>query len=254
MFNPLDLSGKLILVTGASSGIGRATAVSISKLGAHAIISGRREKELDQTLDLMENRSVHQVSVFDLTRLDDIVPWVKDLCVKAGAKLSGIVHSAGISNTEPFGVLSKSTLDRTFVPNLYSALLLVKAAASKQVLDERGCSVVLLSSVAALVGQPGLATYGASKAALHAVCRAAAKELAPKRIRVNCIAPGYVDTPMFTSSMEYLPDHSVQALIAQHHLGLIQPDEVGVAAAYLLSDAAAKITGTTLVIDSGFSS
>jgi len=253
MFNPLDLSGKLILVTGASSGIGRATAVILSKLGARIILNGRNEEALRETIAKMENGSSHILAPFDLTQLEEIGPWMLDLTAQAGRKISGVVHSAGISHTDSIRSVSKAALDRVFIPNLYAAILLLRAASAKAVAEERGVSFVMLSSVAAFIGQPVLGPYSASKGALTSLCRSAAKELAPKRIRVNCVAPGYVETPMYEAAGDRLSSESMKTLVSQHYLGLIQPEEIGVAIAYLLSDAAAKVTGTTLVIDSGFS-
>jgi NAD(P)-dependent dehydrogenase (short-subunit alcohol dehydrogenase family) len=253
MFNPLDLTGKLILVTGASSGIGRATAIVLSKLGAQVILNGRNNEALKMTVSEMENGPSHIVAPFDLTQVDQIVPWVRELASQSNKKIGGVVHSAGISSTNSIRTISKATLDHVIVPNLYAAILLLRAVSARSVADEKGVSFVMLSSVAAFVGQPGLGPYSASKGALTAFCRSAAKELAAKRIRINCVAPGYVETPMFESVGDRVPSESLEALIGKHYLGLIQPEEVGVAIAYLMSDAAAKVTGTTLLIDSGFS-
>jgi NAD(P)-dependent dehydrogenase (short-subunit alcohol dehydrogenase family) len=252
MYNPLDLRGKLILVTGASSGIGRATSVMLSKLGARVILCGRRVDQLAETLRLMENQSTHSITNFDLGNIDAIVPWVKESMTTAGGKLAGLVHSAGVSSIAPIRQISKSSIERCLMPNLFAALMLVRAASAKDVVDDHGSSIVLISSVAALRAEPGLVSYGASKAALHSVCKTAAKELAPKKVRVNCIVPGYVNTPLFKASVETLPQQSVDQLLGRHFLGLIEPEEVAVAISFLLSDAARKITGTELVIDSGY--
>ena len=163
MFNPLDLTGKLILVTGASSGIGRATAVVLSRLGAQVILNGRNSEALQVTVSEMENSSSHIVAPFDLTQLDQIVTWVRDLALQANRKISGVVHSAGISSTDSIRTISKATLDRVLIPNLYAAILLLRAVSSKAVADERGVSFVMLLSVAAFVGQPGLGPYSASR-------------------------------------------------------------------------------------------
>jgi NAD(P)-dependent dehydrogenase (short-subunit alcohol dehydrogenase family) len=254
MFNPLDLSNKPILVTGASSGIGRATAIVLSKLGAKLILTGRRVEELQKTRALLDNYSIHTISPFDLLNLDEIVPWLTGLTKEAEVRLSGVVHAAGVSSNNTVRSLSKKSLDRVFLPNLYSTLMLLRAASSKGVVDELGCSFVIVSSTAALVGEPGMVPYSASKSALTLVAKSAAKELAAKRIRVNCVAPGYVNTPMFQAAAEVLPGEKMRAMLDQHLLGLLEPEEVAVAIAYLLSDYAARVTGTSLVIDSGYSS
>lgn len=250
MYNPLDLIGKLVLVTGASSGVGRATAIVLSRLGARLILSGRRADALQETLTFTENRAIHLCSAFDLTNLNEIPKWVAELVEGAGAPLDGTVHCAGVLSHIPLRAVSAGNIDSMMVPNLHAALMLLRAVSAKNVAAPTESSVVLISSAATIVASPGMTTYSASKAALYAVARAAAKELAAKRVRVNCIAPAYVRTPML--------DHAAGAIIdferieKQQFLGIIDPEEVGVMAAYLLSDAARSVTGSQFVMDGGF--
>ena len=250
MYNPLDLTGKRVLVTGASSGIGRATAVVLSRLGARLILNGRRADALQETLAATENSTIHLCSAFDLANLDEIPKWVAELVGGGGAPLDGAVHCAGALNHIPLRTVSSANIDSMMVPNLHAALMLLRAVSARNVAATTGVSVVLISSAAALVASPGMAAYSASKMALYAVARAAAKELAAKRVRVNCIAPAYVKTPMLDHAAGSIMDF--ERIEEQQFLGIIDPEEVGVMAAYLLSEAAQSITGSQFVMDGGF--
>jgi NAD(P)-dependent dehydrogenase (short-subunit alcohol dehydrogenase family) len=250
MYNPLDQSGKLILVTGASSGIGRATAIVLSRLGARLILAGRRADALEETRAATENCAIHLCSTFDLANLNEIPNWVAEAVGTAGAPLDGTVHCAGVASNLPLKATSAGNIDSIMVPNLHAPLMLLRAVSARSVVPAAGASVVLISSAAALVALPGLATYSASKAALNTVVRCAAKELAPKRIRVNCIAPGYVRTPMLDHAVDSLTD--LEQIKKAQILGLIEPDEIATMAAYLLSGAARSITGSQFVVDGGF--
>jgi NAD(P)-dependent dehydrogenase (short-subunit alcohol dehydrogenase family) len=249
--NPLSLDDKTILVTGASSGIGRSTAVLLSELGARVVLSGRRMEALEETRAAMHQPDAHFLEPFDLNDTDAIPAWMKEVRGRAGVPFDGVVHSAGISLTMAIRTASRKNTDALMIPNVYAALALLRGVSAKGVGAEP-CSVVLLSSVASLIGSPGLVAYAGSKGALNSIVRSAAKELGAKRIRVNAIAPGYVQTPMY-DEMKATNPGDVQRLEEQHFLGIPKPEEVGVMAAYLLSDAARVVTGTTLVIDGGYS-
>lgn len=250
MHNPLDLSGKLVLVTGASSGIGRATAVVLSRMGARLILSGRRTEALYETLAATENPEIHLCSTFDLANLDGIPLWVAKVVGNAGVSLDGAVHCAGVSSRIPLRAASNGNIDSMMTLNLYAALMLLRGVTARNVAAPDGMSIVFISSAAALVASPGLTAYSASKAALSAVARCAAKELAAKRIRINCIAPAYVRTPMFDGASDSSIDF--EKIEKQQFLGIIEPEDIGVMAAYLLSNAAKSVTGTQFVMDGGF--
>lgn len=249
-YNPLDLGGRVVLVTGASSGIGRATAAVLSRLGARVVLSGRRVDALDETRAALERPEAHAVEPFDLADLDDIPAWVRGVRERAGAPLHGVVHAAGLGGTSPIRALSRRAIDAILVPNFHAALMLLRGASAKGVPPEAGASFVIISSAAAMVATKGLVVYAGSKGALHAVVKSAAQELADKRIRVNCVAPAYVATPMLEQAQSELPGRFTH--LDKQFLGVIEPEEVGVAVAYLLSDAARTITGTVLTIDSGY--
>jgi NAD(P)-dependent dehydrogenase (short-subunit alcohol dehydrogenase family) len=219
-------------------------------MGARLILAGRRADALEETLAATENRDRHLCSTFDLTKLDEIPKWVVEMVGSAGTPLDGAVHCAGVSGYVPLRAVSSSNIESVMVTNIHAALMLLRAVTAKNVVAPDGMSVVFISSAAALVASPGLVIYSASKMALNAVARSAAKELAAKRVRVNCIAPAYVRTPMLDHAAGAVSDF--ERIEKQQFLGIIEPQEVAVMAAYLLSNAARSITGSQFVIDGGF--
>jgi NAD(P)-dependent dehydrogenase (short-subunit alcohol dehydrogenase family) len=249
MRNPMVLDGRTVLVTGASSGLGRAISVLISQLGGRVILVARNGGRLAETLSLMDPGE-HRVEPFDLHDLDAIPMWMKKLSAEAGL-LDGMVHSAGLHATLPLRVLKPARLDELMKINVSAAMALTKGFRQRGVRGELG-SVVYLSSVSALAGSPGNAGYSATKGALVSMCRSLAMELAPERIRVNCLAPGWVPTELAAKAEERLADAQLKAISDMHPLGLGQPEDVANAAALLLADTGRWITGQTLVIDGGY--
>lgn len=248
--NPLDLAGKTILVTGASSGIGRETAILLSRLDARLAISGRDAGRLQQTLEALEGLE-HFEFPFDLAGAEDVAAWVKRVCEKTGP-LDGIVHSAGVHAAVPARAFTANRIDAVMKANVSSALLLVRG------LCQRGCyrpgaSIVLLSSVTAWLGAPALAVYGASKAALIGMTKSLAAELAKDQIRINCVAPGMVRSEMTQRWEESLLPESFEAIRRRHLLDFGTPRDVAHAIAFLLADTGRWITGSTLTVDGGYS-
>jgi NAD(P)-dependent dehydrogenase (short-subunit alcohol dehydrogenase family) len=246
----MDLSGRTVLVTGGSSGIGRETAVVLSQLGARVVVTGRRTEQLEATLERLAPGS-HALEPFDLADLEAIPEWVTALAGRHGP-FQGLVHAAGLRKTVGLRGLSLDVLHQTVHINLDSAVMLAKGFRQKGCCS-RPASVVLVSSVMALVGAPATAAYAASKAALIGLARSLASELAREGIRVNCIAPGMVDSEMTDQIRLTLTPEQFAAVVAQHPLGLGTARDVACAAAYLLSDAARWMTGQTMVLDGGYS-
>lgn len=249
MINPMELSGRTILVTGASSGIGRETAIVLSQLGPRLILVGRNTERLNATLAALEG-DLHRAETFDLTAVDEIPQWIKRITAECGP-LDGIVHSAGIQKMTPARFFKKDDLDAMMNINVGAAFGLVRG------LRQRGCHkpdsrVVLISSIMGLVGQTGIGGYSATKGALIALGRSLALELAGDGIRVNCIAPGVVETEMLQEVRQTLNPDQVAQIKAMHPLGLGSPTDVAYGVAYLLSEAGRWITGSTLVIDGGY--
>jgi len=249
--NPLDLSGRTVLVTGASSGIGRQTAVVLSELGARVVLTARTEARLNATLALLSEGANHQVAAADLSKCDEIPKWLQSVCARTGP-LHGIVHSAGKQATTPVRFATEAKIDDVIRTNLHSAIMLARGFTQKGCFAPGG-SLVFISSVTAFAGKPAISIYGASKAALIGLTKSLAVELAPQGIRVNCIAPAFVKTEMFDQVREMLTDEQLQALEAAHPLGFGTPEDVAHAAAFLLADTGRWITGSTLVVDGGYS-
>jgi NAD(P)-dependent dehydrogenase (short-subunit alcohol dehydrogenase family) len=248
--NPMDLTGHSILVSGASSGMGRETSILLSRLGATLVLVARRADALAETERLLEG-SGHRSVPYDLTATDGIPAWMKALAAESGP-LSGLVHSAGIQLTRPLRVLTQAHLDDVMRINLGAAVALVKGFRQKGVVSDKGRSVVLVASIMGLVGQPGIGAYAASKGALIALCRSLALELAPERIRLNCVCPGHVHTEMAQRLRETLTPEQFAAIEAMHPLGIGTALDVAYAVAFLLADTSRWITGTTLVVDGGY--
>jgi NAD(P)-dependent dehydrogenase (short-subunit alcohol dehydrogenase family) len=246
----MQLTDRTMLVTGASSGIGREIAVVLSGLGARVIVTGRRTRQLEFTLGQL-TAGAHAMEPFDFSDLDAIPGWIKTLAERYGP-FHGLAHTAGFQKTIGLRALSVDVLHQTFRVNLDSAVMLTKG------FRQKGCctassSVVFISSVRALAGAPATAAYAASKAALIGLTRSLATELAREGIRVNCIAPGMVQSEMSEQLRQAVGEERFAAAVAQYPLGLGTTWDLACAAAYLLSDAARWVTGHTLVVDGGFS-
>lgn len=247
--HPFSLAGKRILITGASSGIGRSCAIEMSKLGASIVLVARRGEQLEQTRSMLAGAS-HIIAPIDLTSGENIITWMKKISMESGL-LDGLVHAAGISTTMPIRATSQELFGRIISTNLESAYFIAKAFRQKGVRSTKG-SIVLIGSVMSLVGQPGLTAYCASKGALVTLAKSLALELASENIRVNVVAPGHVHTPMADIVEKALPESALRTIVSNHPLGIGKPEDVAYACAYLLSDAARWVSGTTLVVDGAY--
>lgn len=249
MMNPFDLSGRTYLVTGASSGIGRATCILLSAWGARILAVARNAERLRQVASELHGQG-HAHECADLGTTENLSDLVKEWAQKHG-QLHGLVHAAGVQTTAPLRILDAPALQQMWNVNVRAAMLLAKGFAHRAVHAEQG-SVVFISSIAAVAGQAAISGYAATKGALISAARSLAVELARDRIRVNCVAPGYVKSPMLETVRQKLGEARIAALAELHPLGLGEPIDVAYAAAFLLSDAARWITGITLVADGGF--
>ncbi len=241
--------GQAVLVTGASSGIGRATAVYLSELGARVVVLARNARGLEETLGRMQGTN-HRAEVMDLNETDSIPARVRKIAEEV-APLRGIVHCAGIQQTLGLSMANAARIDAAMHINVSSAMMLIKGFRQKGCATPGG-SVVLISSVAGLAGQPGISIYSATKAALIGLAKSAAIELAREGLRVNCVAPGYVETEMARRVRETLTPEQFEAIQRRHPLGIGSPVDVAGAVAFLLAETGKWITGTTLVVDGGY--
>jgi NAD(P)-dependent dehydrogenase (short-subunit alcohol dehydrogenase family) len=250
MINPMDMKGALVLVTGASSGIGRETAVVLSQLNARVILSGRNAERLAETAGRLEG-SGHLVEPFDLDDTEAIPQWVRGMVDRTGP-LGGVAHCAGAIQLLPVQFLNTAKIEALMRTNVTGAMMLVKAFRARGC-AVRGSGIVLLSSIEAFAGDPGLSAYAASKAALVGFSRSAARELTADGLRVNCVAPASVQTEMLDRVGDSTGADRLDKLRQQHPLGFGEARDVAYAIAYLLAETGRWITGSTLEIDGGYS-
>jgi len=246
--NPFSLAGKTALVTGASSGIGRASAIECSRMGATVVLTARNAERLNETLAALEG-SGHSCIAADLCREDDI-----DRLVAEMPRIDGLVCNAGISRPNLVQFIERQDIMESFDTNAFGSFMLVqKLLAAKKI--SKGASVVFTSSVAGTYcSYVGSAMYSATKGAIQGYVKAMALDVAPKGIRVNSVIPAIVDTGIFaqqTINLEQLQE--MQEDKRRYPLRRFgRPEDVAYAIVYLLSDASAWVTGTGLLIDGGY--
>lgn len=245
MYNPFSLENKKILVTGASSGIGKAIAIECSKMGARVIITGRNEERLAETYkELVGEHPAYIVA--DLTKEEDI-----ERLVALTDSLNGLVNCAGLTIPKPFKFLQESDIETVMTVNFNAPLLLTQRLVKKKKL-EKGASVVFISSISGTkVSAIAESIYSASKGAVNGLCKGLALELAPLQIRVNTIVPGIIETAIFSDGA--ITEEQLQQNMAKYPLKRYgKPEEVAYAVVYLLSGASGWVTGSNLLIDGGY--
>lgn len=241
-----ELTDKTYLVTGASSGIGRACAQMIAELGGTVVLTGRRPAALEETLASLGSDHPHRLIAGDLAD----TAFVDRLAQETGP-LDGLVHAAGICPAMPIAVAEAASLEESLRVN-YLAFMQLMHGYAKRSRSKDGFSAVAVASVSAQVGWPGGSLYSGSKGALCAAVRALAVELGP-RIRVNAVCPSNIRTPMFDELAGDLNDEAGMAkLKARQVLGLGEPRQVAGPVCFLLSEAASFITGVALPVDGGY--
>ena len=241
--NPFSLEGKTILVTGASSGIGRGIAVTCSKMGASVIINGRNEVKLSETLSKMEGEG-NVVVAGDLTD-----PLMLSTMVKSFPKLDGVVHCAGIGQRIPCKLLSEKLVDEVMDVN-FKAPIMLQSELLKQNKLNKGGSIVFIASMAIWSPSLGNSVYSASKGAVVSFANCLALELAPRKIRVNCISPAMVWTDLILK--DGLEEEQLRADENNYPLKRYgQPEDIANLAVYMLSDASTWMTGSNVKISGG---
>lgn len=248
MKNYFDFTGKKYLVTGASSGIGRATAIRLSKQGAKVVIMGRNEERLNETYSMMDGEGHIQI-LADLYRVDDMTN-IFQTAMSDGIKLDGIVHSAGTAKIIPMTALNKRQFDDMMHINIYILLDMLRLF-SKRKYHNQGGNVVSVSSMAAVVPEKCQTIYAAAKAGMNAAVQAVAQELCSKGIRVNTVMPGMTRTAIYYNALDELGDDGLKRITDRQILGVPEPEKIAEAIMFLLSDASGTITGRAMHTDSG---
>lgn len=245
MQNPFSLEGKTILITGASSGIGKAVAQECATAGATCIITARNEERLSAILYSLVGEG-HLVKLADLSRTESIETLVEQL-----PKLDGVVSCAGIVETKMLKFTEEDDLLRLFNTNAFSSIRLIRTLVQQKKLKKEA-SIVIISSISGVkCGYIGGSIYGATKGALEGFVKATALELAPQKIRVNTITPGMVETSLLKDSE--IDSDLLEADKQKYPLKRYgNSEEIGYGAVYLLSDATKWMTGTSLLIDGGY--
>ena len=249
MFNPFSLEGKTILITGASSGIGRQCAIDCSKSGARVVLVARNEERLKETLLMMDGKE-HLLCPFDLNDLSEIKKIINDIISKVG-KLDGFIHSAGIEKTNPVKLLNTEDYELVYKTNCLSAFEIVKHLDNIKNFKTGG-SIVLIASISGVIARNGLSAYAASKGALISSARVMASEMSRRQIRVNTVSPGTILTPMMNKVLENMPEEDRKKRVEGFPLGLGSLTDISYACIYLMSDASRWVTGQNLIVDGGF--
>ena len=249
MYNPYSLENKTILVTGASSGIGRATAIECAKLGATVIITARNESRLSAVLAELDTThgQKHQMVIADIATSGGL-----ETLIAALPSIDGLSSNAGIAlGNSPIKFIGEEQMQNLMQTNTYSHVLLAKTLFKKKLIAKNG-SMVFTASIGGTVSHgPGNTLYGMSKNALLAFAKYAAIEFAPRGIRVNCVSPGMIETPLI--NLDALTDED-KAIDADKYLlkRYGKPEEVARTTTFLLGDASSFITGTAIVVDGGY--
>lgn len=245
-YNPFTLENKTILITGASSGIGRATAIECSKLGTKVIATARNEMRLSETMTLLEGTG-HTSIIADLSKAEDLMRLIENVPL-----LDGLVNNAGISKPLPVQFITEEKMAETFAINQNAPILLFSKLLKAKKLG-KGASAVFTSSInGTLGGENSESLYAATKAALSGFVKVAALDLAKKNIRVNCVCPGMTETAILSGGI--ITKEQLEANAKSYPMGRhARAEEIAWAIIFLLSDAASFITGTNLVIDGGMS-
>jgi NAD(P)-dependent dehydrogenase (short-subunit alcohol dehydrogenase family) len=239
----MSLSGKTILITGASSGIGRQTAIMAAQAGASLILTARDEIRLQQTKETMKFADKVQLIMGDLT-LDQY----RNALVSSLPELDGIVHCAGIVGPLPVKFITQTDIDRMFAINYHAPVNLTSLLLRKKKI-RNGASLVFMSTIATRNPYFGGALYSGAKAALEAYAKTLSLEMQPKGIRSNCIMAGLVETPMIENPSEQnMQEEALKRYLTRYPLGIGKPEEVAATILYFLSDASRWVSGTSLIM------
>ena len=248
-FDPQCMAGKTILVTGASSGLGRATAIALAEHGARLILAGRDEAKLASTRGQLAG-SGHANVAAAFENADQVADLVKGIAVEHGT-LDGVFHSAGAYMAMPARMTKQKHIESMFAASVWGAFGIARAVGQKNVMRDGG-SVVFMSSVAGVRGHTGTTAYGASKATILGMVPVLAIEWAARKIRVNAVVAATIETEMHLNTIANLPDEIVEDSLSRHPLGFGALSDISNAILFLLSDASPWITGSAMNVDGGY--
>ena len=251
MFNLVDLTGKKIVLTGASQGIGRDTAVMLSKLGAKMMLIARNEAKLQETISMLEGEG-HKYYLLDINELEKIEACVKKIVDDVGA-VDGLVYAAGINNDRPLQLFKPGVVSNVLNVNLCGFIEIIRCLTKKKNFNP-GMRIVGISSTSAIKGTKAHVAYSASKAGMDGAVRCLARELSEKGICVNTVAPGMIRTDMYYKYLEGnggIEGNSNRGLLSRQYLGIGESQDVAAAIAFLLSESSRFITGICLPVDGG---
>ena len=246
----VDLTDKRILIVGASSGIGKQTAITLSRIGAKVILVARNEDKLQSALKELEGEG-HSYYVDDVSEVDSIEMLIKKI-VAADGPLDGMVYSAGVGTALPLLQSKPDKVQNAFNVNFFGFLEIVRQVTRKGRYNP-GMRIVGVSSCASLRGDKSKSIYSSSKAAMDSAVRCLAKELAEKGICINTVAPSMTATELYNHYVEKYGEDSAtnKELLSRQYLGIAHPQDIANAIAFLISPAARFITGITMPVDGG---
>lgn len=246
-----EFAGRTIVVSGASSGIGRAVAVHLGRQGAKLILIGRNRERLEATAKQVGASQCHIVE-FDLRVPADVLPAIRE-AHRVFGQIYGLCHAAGTVTTLPLSATTPEVIQDMMQVNYVGGMELARTVCRREFFDQTGGSLLFISSIYAVIGKAGVIAYSGAKGAITAAARAMAVELARRNIRVNVLSLGMVRTEMTDKSLSALSPLQVEILEASHPLGFGTPEDAAHAAAFLLSNSSKWITGTDFVVDGGCS-
>ena len=247
MNNHFSLQHKTIFITGASSGIGKQACIECSAAGARIILNGRNEVKLKATFDLLPGNG-HSIVCGDLSNAE----FIEKVCQNL-PQIDGLVHAAGIMKLLPLKFIKPSFIDEIFNTNLRAPILLVSTLTRLKKINPHS-SIVLISSInGAVIGSLANSVYGASKGGLQAFCKSSSLELAKNNVRINCIAPGMVETAGVAKISSVVSAESIENDKKKYPISRYgQPQDISSACLFLLASSSTWMTGTTLIIDGGY--
>ena len=253
MYSPLSIEGKVILVTGAASGIGRQCAIDFARAGADLVLLDLNGEALLTAKEECEGLGVKcHAEACDLTDAGRL-PEVIDTAVRIVGPINGMLHAAGIEKTLPFNKFTTADYERIYAVNVISALNLISQLSRKKNRGENA-KYVLIASITAVVGRLGVNAYAASKGAIVSAVKTMALELAPKGVTINCISPGTILTPLMENMLASLSEEQRADRVSGFPLGLGRPSDISATAMFLMSEGARWITGQNIIVDGGYTS